>query len=55
MVDIDQTTGRSDMVDTVVGLAVGVDDYIAKPLQLRAWTACCAGCHSCRRVRPQRR
>lgn len=28
-------TGRSDMVDTVVGLEVGADDYIAKPFQLR--------------------
>jgi two-component system phosphate regulon response regulator OmpR len=28
-------TGRSDMVDTVVGLEVGADDYIAKPFHLR--------------------
>ncbi|MGO4526118.1 response regulator [Microvirga sp. 2MCAF35] len=28
-------TGRSDMVDMVVGLEVGADDYIAKPFQLR--------------------
>jgi two-component system phosphate regulon response regulator OmpR len=28
-------TGRSDVVDTVVGLEVGADDYVAKPFQLR--------------------
>ena len=28
-------TGRSDMVDTVVGLEVGADDYISKPFHLR--------------------
>jgi two-component system phosphate regulon response regulator OmpR len=28
-------TGRADMVDTVVGLEVGADDYIAKPFHLR--------------------
>lgn len=28
-------TGRSDVVDTVVGLEVGADDYIAKPFHLR--------------------
>lgn len=28
-------TGRSDMVDRVVGLEVGADDYIAKPFHLR--------------------
>lgn len=28
-------TGRSDIVDTVVGLEVGADDYIAKPFHLR--------------------
>lgn len=28
-------TGRSDTVDTVVGLEIGADDYIAKPFQLR--------------------
>lgn len=28
-------TGRSDLVDTVAGLEVGADDYIAKPFQLR--------------------
>ena len=28
-------TGRRDMVDTVVGLEVGADDYIAKPFHLR--------------------
>lgn len=28
-------TGRSDMVDTVVGLELGADDYIAKPFHLR--------------------
>lgn len=28
-------TGRSDMVDRVVGLEVGADDYVAKPFHLR--------------------
>ena len=28
-------TGRSEMVDTVVGLEVGADDYIGKPFHLR--------------------
>ncbi|AWM88491.1 winged helix-turn-helix domain-containing protein [Microvirga sp. 17 mud 1-3] len=28
-------TGRSDMIDTVVGLEIGADDYIAKPFHLR--------------------
>jgi DNA-binding response OmpR family regulator len=28
-------TGRSDMVDMVVGLELGADDYIAKPFHLR--------------------
>jgi DNA-binding response OmpR family regulator len=28
-------TGRSDMVDKVVGLEIGADDYIAKPFHLR--------------------
>jgi DNA-binding response OmpR family regulator len=28
-------TGRSDMVDRVVGLEVGADDYISKPFHLR--------------------
>jgi two-component system phosphate regulon response regulator OmpR len=28
-------TGRSDLVDRVVGLEVGADDYIAKPFELR--------------------
>lgn len=28
-------TGRSDVVDRVVGLEVGADDYIAKPFHLR--------------------
>ncbi|CAH1650075.1 Transcriptional regulatory protein AruR [Hyphomicrobiales bacterium] len=28
-------TGRSDMIDRVVGLEVGADDYIAKPFHLR--------------------
>ena len=28
-------TGRSDVVDTVVGLEVGADDYVAKPFHLR--------------------
>jgi two-component system phosphate regulon response regulator OmpR len=34
-VGIIMVTGRSDMVDTVVGLEMGADDYIAKPFQLR--------------------
>src|SRR5688572_8941452 len=28
-------TGRGDMVDRVVGLEIGADDYIAKPFHLR--------------------
>jgi two-component system, OmpR family, response regulator len=28
-------TGRGDMVDRVVGLELGADDYVAKPFQLR--------------------
>ncbi|WP_210485318.1 response regulator [Microvirga antarctica] len=28
-------TGRTDMLDTVVGLEVGADDYMAKPFHLR--------------------
>lgn len=28
-------TGKSDMIDTVVGLELGADDYIAKPFHLR--------------------
>ena len=34
-VGIIMLTGRSDMVDRVVGLEVGADDYIAKPFHLR--------------------
>lgn len=34
-IGIIMVTGRSDMVDTVVGLEVGADDYIAKPFHLR--------------------
>ena len=34
-VGIIMLTGRSDMVDMVVGLEVGADDYIAKPFHLR--------------------
>ena len=34
-VGIIMLTGRSDLVDTVVGLEVGADDYVAKPFQLR--------------------
>lgn len=28
-------TGKGDMIDTVVGLEIGADDYIAKPFELR--------------------
>lgn len=28
-------TGRTDLIDRVVGLEIGADDYIAKPFQLR--------------------
>ncbi|MBA1159163.1 MULTISPECIES: response regulator [Microvirga] len=35
MIGIIMLTGRSDMVDMVVGLEVGADDYIAKPFHLR--------------------
>ncbi len=34
-IGIIMVTGRSDMVDRVVGLEVGADDYIAKPFHLR--------------------
>jgi DNA-binding response OmpR family regulator len=34
-IGIIMVTGRSDMVDTVVGLEVGADDYISKPFHLR--------------------
>ena len=34
-VGIIMLTGRSDMVDRIVGLEVGADDYIAKPFHLR--------------------
>ena len=34
-VGIIMLTGRSDLVDMVVGLEVGADDYVAKPFQLR--------------------
>jgi two-component system phosphate regulon response regulator OmpR len=34
-IGIIMVTGRSDVVDTVVGLEVGADDYVAKPFQLR--------------------
>lgn len=34
-VGIIMITGRSDLVDRVVGLEVGADDYIAKPFPLR--------------------
>lgn len=34
-VGIIMVTGRSDIIDMVVGLEVGADDYIAKPFQLR--------------------
>ena len=34
-VGIIMVTGRADLVDTVVGLEVGADDYVAKPFHLR--------------------
>jgi two-component system phosphate regulon response regulator OmpR len=34
-VGIIMLTARTDLVDTIVGLEVGADDYIAKPFQLR--------------------
>ena len=34
-VGIIMVTGRAEMVDTVVGLEVGADDYISKPFHLR--------------------
>jgi two-component system phosphate regulon response regulator OmpR len=34
-IGIIMVTGRSDMVDTIVGLEVGADDYIGKPFHLR--------------------
>lgn len=32
-------TGRGDLIDRVVGLEVGADDYMAKPVQLRELSA----------------
>src|SRR3569623_3841303 len=34
-IGIVMVTGRTDVVDTVVGLEVGADDYVAKPFNLR--------------------
>lgn len=34
-VPIVMITGKGDLIDTVVGLEVGADDYIAKPFELR--------------------
>lgn len=34
-VPIVMITGKGDMIDRVVGLEIGADDYIAKPFQLR--------------------
>ena len=34
-VGIIMITGRTDLIDTVVGLEMGADDYIAKPFKLR--------------------
>lgn len=34
-VPIIMVTGKGDLIDTVVGLEVGADDYIAKPFELR--------------------
>lgn len=28
-------TGRSDRIDRIVGLEMGADDYVTKPLELR--------------------
>ncbi len=33
------TTARTDEVDTLIGLSVGADDYLAKPFSLREMTA----------------
>ena len=30
-------TGRSDQIDRIVGLEMGADDYVTKPLELRDW------------------
>lgn len=38
-VGIIMITGRGDLIDRVVGLEVGADDYMAKPLQLRELSA----------------
>jgi two-component system phosphate regulon response regulator OmpR len=51
-VGIIMLTGRSDLVDTVVGLEVGADDYVAKPFQLREVLARVKSV--LRRVRPAR-
>ena len=34
-VPIIMVTGKGDLIDTVVGLEMGADDYIAKPFQIR--------------------
>lgn len=44
-------SARSDEVDVVVGLEVGADDYMLKPLRLRELTARMAA--TLRRVRPE--
>src|SRR5437899_10405452 len=44
-------SARSDEVDVVVGLEVGADDYVLKPLRLRELTARMAA--TLRRVRPE--
>src|SRR5437660_2118075 len=44
-------SARSDEVDVVVGLEVGADDYVLKPLRLRELTARIAA--TLRRVRPE--
>jgi len=47
-VGIIMVTGATDPVDRVIGLEVGADDYIGKPLTresfARASRACCAAC-----------
>jgi DNA-binding response OmpR family regulator len=44
-------SARSDEVDVVVGLEVGADDYVPKPLRLRELTARIAA--TLRRIRPE--
>ncbi len=52
-VGIIMVTGASGVVDRIVGLEVGADDYVAKPFDprelLATSRACCAGCSRVRR------